>query len=325
MLIRREETKEVRDGLYHFPIRPVDIDTSKMFGTFGKFEVERTAENLVKFFQRRRGWYPFTAAELEEFYCEIGEEPKKMFFGMMGCWIDDGSFLFTLRESHPCIVVGDDGMYAVTDHFIKRCAGHYRDQKASSVGASKIYYRVVIAGGKEGGNIRYAYDMESDSDEAIRDAAKAFAELLTRSHGIAPDSYWVAYIGRIFEKPLFQDPRLGPKEQTLIGAGELTREYVMEQHQQHGERGLCHFDDCETEPCPTYRRQTQMQSGVCEFERAWQGPCGQPTEGGQKVCSGHLEKKCRMCDQQATRECEATAGGFVCGTPLCSRCRHGHE
>lgn len=34
----------------------------------------------------------------------------------------------------------------------------------------------------------------------------------------------------------------------------LTWEYVRTQHQQHGERGPCAFNGCETEPCPTFRK-----------------------------------------------------------------------
>ena len=35
---------------------------------------------------------------------------------------------------------------------------------------------------------------------------------------------------------------------------ELTWEYVRTQHKQHGKRGYCAFDGCETEPCPTFRK-----------------------------------------------------------------------
>lgn len=35
---------------------------------------------------------------------------------------------------------------------------------------------------------------------------------------------------------------------------QLTWESVEKQHEQHGERGWCAFDNCETEPCPAFRK-----------------------------------------------------------------------
>lgn len=42
-----------------------------------------------------------------------------------------------------------------------------------------------------------------------------------------------------------------------LDSSRLTLEYVKKEHSQHGERGQCAFDGCETEPCPTYREQNE--------------------------------------------------------------------
>lgn len=39
----------------------------------------------------------------------------------------------------------------------------------------------------------------------------------------------------------------------------LNWEYVKKEHSQHGERGQCAFEGCETEPCPTYRKQLKTK------------------------------------------------------------------
>ena len=206
-----EVVREIRESPEDrfVPIRPEDIDVeSGLTETFGEHEVERNAVNLIKFFQRRGGWYPFYPQELEEFCREIGEDPKVVFRGLMGCWIHRGFTTSYFHQSHPCIVMGEDGMYAVTNHFIKRCAGHYRGKGVSE--NSRIYYRVVIARGEAGGNIQFSYYMDAEKigGKSPQDAAKDLAESLTREHGISPDSYWVAYVGRVLEQQLFRDPRL---------------------------------------------------------------------------------------------------------------------
>jgi len=50
--------------------------------------------------------------------------------------------------------------------------------------------------------------------------------------------------------------------------------YVITQHQQHGERGFCAFDKCETEPCPTFRKIMPHHH--------WHGP----DIGPGKICCG---------------------------------------
>jgi len=142
-------------GMHHHPIRPKDFNLasvgtlSSTFGkseveqtarnlirfcqrrggwlssTFGKSEVEQTARNLIRFCQRRGGWYPFTVEELIDFYKQVGEDPRFIFFGLLGVWGDDGMFAQHTNpwhESPPYLVIGADGMYRVTERFIQQCA-----------------------------------------------------------------------------------------------------------------------------------------------------------------------------------------------------------
>ncbi len=116
-------------GHHHYPIRQSDFDLASadtMASTFGKHEVEKAAANIIRFCQRRGGWYPFTVEELIAFYKEVGENPRFIFFGLLGAWEDDG-MLAQLSESRwrqprgQYIAIGCDGMYRVTESFIKRC------------------------------------------------------------------------------------------------------------------------------------------------------------------------------------------------------------
>ena len=62
----------------------------------------------------------------------------------------------------------------------------------------------------------------------------------------------------------------------------------------------------------------------CQFDKSWVGRCKRPTSG-KKFCSEHLQKKCYSCKEQATRDCEATIGAFVCGEMMCDKhSHHGH-
>lgn len=108
---------------YH--IQPKDIDL-RLPTTFGKSEVERTARRLIEFFVMKGRWTSFTLHELTEFYKLKGWEPKGMFFGLIGLWLDDGSFSTTIRVSWPCILITEEDEYFVTNHFIDRCAGRFR-------------------------------------------------------------------------------------------------------------------------------------------------------------------------------------------------------
>ena len=115
-------------GMHHHPIRPKDFNLASvgtLSSTFGKSEVEQTARNLIRFCQRRGGWYPFTVEELIDFYKQVGEDPRFIFFGLLGVWGDDGMFAQHTNpwhESPPYLVIGADGMYRVTERFIQQCA-----------------------------------------------------------------------------------------------------------------------------------------------------------------------------------------------------------
>ncbi len=107
-----------------YPVRPKSIDTREIF--LGKFELEETARNLVRFCQSRDGWIPFTIDDLFKYSRSVNFDPNKMFFGMMGLWEDDGGF-GEICESFPYLVAGADGRYYFTDVFVKRCSRKQAD------------------------------------------------------------------------------------------------------------------------------------------------------------------------------------------------------
>lgn len=111
-----------------YPIRPnnIKIEALGCVGFFGKFEVENVAGKLVSFFQASGRWKSFSILELVDFYRSKGWDPNFMFFGLCGVWYDDASikeFLGNPWTQSPCyLVLGEDGKYRVTNHFIDRCA-----------------------------------------------------------------------------------------------------------------------------------------------------------------------------------------------------------
>lgn len=63
---------------------------------------------------------------------------------------------------------------------------------------------------------------------------------------------------------------------------------------------------------------TEHHENQCKFVIAWVGRCNADTSQGD-FCDAHLQKKCCVCGNQATKEC-SHAGQFVCGAPLCDSC-----
>lgn len=60
----------------------------------------------------------------------------------------------------------------------------------------------------------------------------------------------------------------------------------------------------------------------CQFDKCWIGRCKDPADASG-YCSEHRQAKC-SCGRQATHDCEATIGAFVCGRLLCGRCHCHH-
>jgi hypothetical protein len=60
----------------------------------------------------------------------------------------------------------------------------------------------------------------------------------------------------------------------------------------------------------------------CIFDKCWVGKCKEPADVSG-YCVEHRKAKCQ-CGRQATHDCEATIGAFVCGRLLCGRCRCHH-
>ncbi len=109
-----------------YPVRPESIDADNgLCSTFGKSEVEQAAGIVVKYCQKRDGWYSFTLLELIEFCKEIGFDPNMNLYGLAGVWQDD-SLMGGIREAHPSLVLWSNGRYCVTEEFILRCAKRLR-------------------------------------------------------------------------------------------------------------------------------------------------------------------------------------------------------
>lgn len=62
----------------------------------------------------------------------------------------------------------------------------------------------------------------------------------------------------------------------------------------------------------------------CPFIKSWVGKCKVEPEIGELYCPTHKDAKCGTCGAQATHDCEATIGAFVCGGMLCAEHRHSH-
>ena len=63
----------------------------------------------------------------------------------------------------------------------------------------------------------------------------------------------------------------------------------------------------------------------CKYYLAWIGECGKPAKGN--FCDEHLKKKCDMCGEQSTGQCEddVFGGSLTCGMPLCRKGCHKHR
>lgn len=110
-------------------MRPEDVDLSEgLSSTFGKVEVERAAENLVRFFQSRGAWCPFTKEELLAFYRTQlpDEDPEKVFFGLFGGWFDDGALTGGWKIAPQLVVRYPDERYRITNLFMEAIKNHIR-------------------------------------------------------------------------------------------------------------------------------------------------------------------------------------------------------
>lgn len=58
----------------------------------------------------------------------------------------------------------------------------------------------------------------------------------------------------------------------------------------------------------------------CNFNQAWAGHCNK--ECDDEFCEDHKKIKCKICGGQAVKTCKETFQ-FVCGTPLCGKCKCG--
>lgn len=102
-------------------VKPEDIAFPRYgfsIGKFGKSEVEESAGKLVKFFQDRgTGWAAFTFHELHVYYTNKGWKPEEMLYGLLGAWMDDGSWMVVESVAY---VVHWCNFLTVTENFIER-------------------------------------------------------------------------------------------------------------------------------------------------------------------------------------------------------------
>jgi hypothetical protein len=109
-----------------YPVRPEDISAGKpgsLLSTFGKCEIETSAERLVLFFQSKGMWCETSMDELSQFYKLQGWDFNKVFFGLMGLWFDDAYMVFDWVEVVDVfIALSPEGGVFVTNKFVDRCA-----------------------------------------------------------------------------------------------------------------------------------------------------------------------------------------------------------
>ena len=107
-------------------IRPKQIKVSKTdtVGFFGKYEIEHAAGRLVRFFQSKNCWCPFTIEDLYLFYKENNLPFEDIFTGLCGYWVDGALQFMTgtpWEEAYPFVVTNGEGKFCITDLFIERC------------------------------------------------------------------------------------------------------------------------------------------------------------------------------------------------------------
>jgi hypothetical protein len=125
VVLSKTYQKKVRGGRKpeYQEIAPSDIKIEgSAAGKFGKFEVEQAAGDLVKFFQEKESWEPFYLYELLDFYKRNILDRKRMLFGLICPWEDDGIPLQPRIRSYknPHMISCSTGQLAITSQFIER-------------------------------------------------------------------------------------------------------------------------------------------------------------------------------------------------------------
>jgi hypothetical protein len=63
---------------------------------------------------------------------------------------------------------------------------------------------------------------------------------------------------------------------------------------------------------------------LCSYDVCWKGDCDNTVQEGNRFCTGHETLKCKHCGEKAVGDCHRYNGSFVCGAPLCEKCKCGH-
>ena len=111
-----------------YSIRPEDITDMK--GTFGKHEVEASAERILVFFKERGYWCECSLDELTRFFDRLGWNPDSMFFGLLGGWYNDGGMGHWEVPRHTYFIFDKRGGCAVTNHFVDVCGKNVKRRAA---------------------------------------------------------------------------------------------------------------------------------------------------------------------------------------------------
>ncbi|OHB14435.1 MAG: hypothetical protein A2431_03600 [Candidatus Zambryskibacteria bacterium RIFOXYC1_FULL_39_10] len=100
-------------------------DGDSVIGGFGKHEIELTAGRIVRFMVEVKNdfWAKFTLLELNDFYKRKGWNPSEILDGLTGAWVDMASIFTGANETDIFLVSFLDGKFAITEEFVRRCAG----------------------------------------------------------------------------------------------------------------------------------------------------------------------------------------------------------
>ncbi|RTL06385.1 hypothetical protein EKK58_05390 [Candidatus Dependentiae bacterium] len=112
-----------------FGIQPSHIDTARQFrGAFGHDMSEVSARWVVLLMQERGSWQPFSQEDIDAYYRR--RYPGYSFYFNQLVDIQYGSIGEKTLEGGGWIVLGEDGLYRVTEWFVQNC---YRAAPSSGV------------------------------------------------------------------------------------------------------------------------------------------------------------------------------------------------
>ena len=104
------------------PIEPKHINTAERFwDCFGNTETEASAHWIVRLFQERGDWGPFTHEEIQQFYKNHVRNEQFCFNWLMGPYMVYGILEGNVAMPAKNWIVESDGQLFVTLDFVYRC------------------------------------------------------------------------------------------------------------------------------------------------------------------------------------------------------------